>query len=100
MDNNSCECISKCINDGLSYTDPFRSEFILDEFGPSFRRKTDIDPFLRTVGVAGYVSAILVPELAVMLIMEDMRIDEKMAQDMFYKSAKVGELLNEETTEM
>ena len=77
--------------------DFFRSEFILDEFGSTFRRKADIDPLFRRVGVADYVNAILVPELTVMLIMEDMRVGEKEARTIFYEGARLGELLNEET---
>lgn len=79
MDNSSCECISICIDDGPFDVDSIKSEFILEEFGPTFRRKANIDPFLRTVRVADYVNAILVPELAVMLIMENMRVNEKTA---------------------
>ena len=82
----------------MSNVDSIRSEFILDEFGSFLSRKAGIDPFLRTVGVADYVNAILVPELAVMLIMEDMRVDEKVARNIFYQSARLGELLNEETS--
>ena len=85
------------MDDGVFNVDSFRSEFILDEFRPIFRRKTSIDALLRTVGVADYLNAILVPELTVMLIMEYMRVDKKMARNIFYQSAKLGELLNEET---
>lgn len=71
--------------------------FIFEEFGPIFRRKANIDPFLRTVGVADYVNAILIFELTVMLIMKDMRVNEKTARDIFYRSATFEELLNADT---
>lgn len=100
VDINLCESTLVSNDDGLSNFDLFRSNFVLEEFGPTFRRKAGIDPFLRVVGVSDYINAILVPELAVLLIMEDMRVDEKMAQDILYRSAELGELLNEETNMM
>ena len=75
------------MDDGLFDIDSFRLEFIVDEFGSTFRRRANVDPFLRTVGVADYVNAGLVPELAVMLIREDMRVSEKVEQDILYRSA-------------
>lgn len=48
------------------------------------------------MGVPDYVKAVLVPELAVMLIIEDMRVDEEMARSILQKSARPGELLNDE----
>lgn len=50
------------------------------------------------MGVPDYVNAVLVPELAVMLIKEDMRVAEEVARDILRKSTRLGELLNEETS--
>lgn len=98
VDNNSCECTSARIHDEKPNVNPLRSKFIFDEFAFSFRQKTNIDPFLRIVGIANYVNAILMLELAMMLIMENMRINEKMTRNIFYQSAKLGELFNEKTS--
>lgn len=100
VDINLCESTSVYNDDGLFTFDSFRSNFVVEEFGPTFRKKAGIDPFLRIVGVSDYVNAILVPELTVLLIMEDMRVTEKVARDILYRSAELGELLNEETTSM
>ena len=44
-------------------------------------------------GVSGFVQAVLVPELAERLIMEDMKVDTLGAREIVLESADVGELL-------
>jgi hypothetical protein len=53
------------------------------------------DKVARAAGVGGYVNAVLVPELAVRLVMEDMNLqDERQARDVLNESSNVGILLN------
>jgi RTC4-like domain len=55
------------------------------------------DPLLRIVGVGAYVVTVLVPELAVMLIKEDMQVDDdEIARQILQKSAGLGETLHED----
>lgn len=50
-------------------------------------------------GVSGYVHAILVPEMALGLIMEDMHCDRDKAGDILADSADIGEMFNAEEDE-
>ena len=50
-------------------------------------------------GVSGYVHAILVPEMALGLIMEDMNCDRDKAEIILADSADIGELFNAEEDE-
>lgn len=50
-------------------------------------------------GVSGYVHAILVPEMALGLIMEDMNCDRDRAEIILADSADIGELFNAEEDE-
>lgn len=50
-------------------------------------------------GVSGFVQAVLVPELAQRLVMEDMRVGDDRARDVIVESAELGDLLNPEAEE-
>lgn len=50
-------------------------------------------------GVSGYVHAILVPEMALGLIMEDMHCDREKARVILADSADIGEMFNAEEDE-
>ena len=80
----------------LSIADHFRSEYIIVEFESNLRRRAIVDLFLRLVGVSDYVNTVLVPELSVMLIKKDMKVDEEMARDILKQSGRLGDLLSEE----
>ena len=69
-------------------------------FAPSIRRLAASDKLILSAGVAGYVQAVLAPEMAVMLVMEDMRVDEDEARMVLQESAAIGNLLNEEEDEV
>jgi len=45
-------------------------------------------------GIAGYVQAVVVPEFALNLIMEDMGIDRVKAEKILYDSSDLGDVLN------
>ena len=76
------------------------TEHIVNNFGDELRDLATKDPLLKASGVAGgvsgFIQAVLVPELAVRLIMEDMDVDAKRAQETLADSADLGELLNDE----
>lgn len=72
----------------------------MTSFAPKVRRLAASDKLIASAGVAGYVQAVLAPELAVMLVMEDMRVDEDEARAILRNSREIGDLLNEEEDEM
>jgi hypothetical protein len=81
----------------MPVADIFRMEHIIFKLGSAFRRRTLEDPLFRTVGVGEYVAIVLIPELAVMLIKEDMKVDDdEIARQILQKSADLGETLNED----
>ena len=75
-------------------------ENIMTSFAPQIRRLAASDKLIALAGVAGYVQAVLAPELAVRLVMEDMRVDEDEARVVLRASAEIGNLLNEEEDEV
>jgi len=54
------------------------------------------DPVVQASGPAAFVQAVLVPEMAVMLIMEDCQVDRDRAEEIREKTYDMGMLLNEE----
>jgi len=46
------------------------------------------------------VQAVLVPELAVLLVKEDMGVDDEEARGILQESIEIGDLLNEEEEEV
>ena len=71
-------------------------EQIIYLFGSEFPRWAVKDRLLRSVGVADYVVTVLVPELAVMLIKEDMTVCDERAREILRESARLGEMLHGE----
>jgi hypothetical protein len=57
----------------------FRAEHIIIELRSDFPRRAAKDRLLREIGVGAYVITVLVPELAVMLIKKDMKVDNESA---------------------
>ena len=51
---------------------------------------------MRTTGVADYVVTVLIPELAVMLIKDDMRVCDKEARRILQDSRRLGEILHKD----
>ena len=47
-------------------------------------------------GVSSYVQTVLVPELAVLLIKDDMQVNDAEARTILNESAEIGELLCED----
>jgi len=62
-----------------------------------FELRSDFPRLLRMVGVGSYVITVLVPELAVILIKEDIKVvDDETARQILQKSAGLGETLHED----
>ncbi|KAI0385928.1 hypothetical protein F5Y04DRAFT_245072 [Hypomontagnella monticulosa] len=72
------------------------SEHIMQTLSSVVRKRAVEDRVVSARGYTGYVQAVLVPELAVRLIMEDMDVTEEDARTIMRDSIEVGELLHED----
>ena len=72
----------------------------MSRFASKLRRLAASDKLISSGGVSRYVQAVLVPELAVLLIKDDMRVDEDRAREVMRDSVDIGNLLNEEEDEI
>ncbi|KAF2224366.1 RTC4-like domain-containing protein [Elsinoe ampelina] len=76
------------------------TEYALKVFAPKLRKAAGEDKLMASSGVAGgisgYVQAVIVPELAIGLIMEDMGIGEQSAKEVLEESEEIGDLVNAE----
>ena len=72
------------------------TETIINHFSSLLRKRAVQDRLISARGYTAYVQAVLVPELAVRLIMEDMGVSEVKARSILQESIWIGELLNEE----
>jgi RTC4-like domain len=72
-------------------------EHIIFELRSDFPRRMLKDLLLRMVRVGTYIITVLVPELAVILIKEDIKVDnDKTARQILQKSTGLGETLHED----
>ena len=69
---------------------------IIARFASKLRRLSGSDKVISSAGVSGYVQAVLAPEMAVLVVMDDMKTDEDGAREVLRESADIGNLLNEE----
>lgn len=67
-------------------------------FAPTLRLLAANDPLIYSSGVATFVPAVLTPELATMLVIQDFRgkINEEQARAVLKESAELGYLLHDE----
>ncbi|KAH8814959.1 RTC4-like domain-containing protein [Xylogone sp. PMI_703] len=72
------------------------SENIMQNFSPLLKKRAVKDRLIAARGVTGFVQAVLVPEVTVLLIMEDMNIGVEDARTVMSESAGIGELVNDE----
>lgn len=72
----------------------------MSRFASKIRRLAASDKLISSSGVSRYVQAVLVPELAVLLVMDDMKADEEKAREVLRDSVDIGNLLNEEEDEI
>lgn len=72
------------------------TENLICEFAALLRRRSVEDRLIAARGHTMYLQAVLVPELAVRLIMEDMGVGVEEARGILTESSDIGELLNDE----
>ncbi|KAF3046462.1 hypothetical protein E8E12_009693 [Didymella heteroderae] len=70
------------------------TEAVMSLLNTEIKRSTD--PVVMTSGPATFVQAVLVPEVAVRLIMEDLQCDQERAEEVREATFEMGGLLNEE----
>ena len=79
------------------------TEHILRHFADELRDLAVSDSLVGASGVAGgvsgFVQAVLVPEVAVALVKEDMKVNDERAREILKESLELGELLSEEAHE-
>ena len=73
---------------------------ILHAFSSILRSLATTDELIAASGVAGYVQAVLAPEMAVLLVREDMGVGEERAREVLKESEAIGNLVNEEEDEV
>lgn len=72
------------------------SENVFQKFTPLLKKRIIQDRLIAARGYTPYVQSVLVPEVATLLIQEDMVISLSEARNVMFKSAAVGELLHDE----
>jgi len=75
-------------------------EAVFARFSPLLRERAVVDPLVSSRSYSLYVQAVLVPELATRLVMDDMGIGEERALEVLEESASVGELLCEDVDDV
>ncbi|EEP76972.1 predicted protein [Uncinocarpus reesii 1704] len=82
------------------YYGPRGSRMMMDsiimKFATKIRHLAPSDPLMQATGVSGFVQAVLVPELTVMLVRDDMGVDDENARQIMRDSSMIGNLLNEQ----
>jgi hypothetical protein len=58
------------------------------------RRLATTDDLIKTAGVAGYTQSVLVPELAVLLVKDDMKVNDEDARRIMRESMDIGDRVN------
>ena len=71
----------------------------MSRFASKLRRLAASDKLISSGGVSRYVQAVVVPELALLLVMDDMKVGEEEAREILRDSVDLGNLLNEEEDE-
>jgi hypothetical protein len=70
------------------------------EFTPLLKKRVVKDRLMAARGVTGFVQSVLVPEVTVLLIMEDMNIMIDEARTVMKDSIGMGELVHEESRDV
>lgn len=73
----------------------------MSKFTSKLRHLSASDDLISSRGVSEFVQAVLIPELALLLIKDDMGIDdEEQAREVLRNSVDIGHMLNEEEDEV
>ncbi|KAJ5412283.1 uncharacterized protein N7487_006642 [Penicillium crustosum] len=65
-------------------------ETIISRFSVIVRRLATTDELIKTAGVAGYTQSVLVPELAVLMVKDDMKVNDEDARRIMRESMDIG----------
>ena len=71
-----------------------RLETIIRRFSVVIRRLATTDDLIKTAGVAGYTQSVLVPELAVLMVKDDMKVNDEDARRILRESMDIGDRVN------
>ncbi|KAJ5964291.1 uncharacterized protein N7479_004167 [Penicillium vulpinum] len=69
-------------------------ETIIRRFSVVVRRLATTDELIKTTGVAGYTQSVLVPELAVLMVKDDMKVNDEDARRIMRESMDIGGRVN------
>jgi hypothetical protein len=69
-------------------------DYIMNEFSGTIRKLAGSDRIIAARSAPGYIQMVLAPEVATLLVMEDMSVDEKQARAVMLESADLGDLLH------
>ena len=72
----------------------------MSTFASKLRRRSSTDSLISSRGISNYVQAVLVPELATLLVMDDLKVDAERAREVLQDSVELGNFLNEEEDEV
>lgn len=78
----------------MTNLDMIRNKAISNDFSHFLRQHASNKLMVQVSSMAGYIQTVLVPEAAVMLIMEDMNVDQAKAIEVLEESHDFGNLLN------
>jgi hypothetical protein len=71
-------------------------DYLVKDFGDLLKKKAVDDRVIAGRGSAAFIQTVLVAELAVQLIMEDMKVAEEEARRILEESKDLGEMIHEE----
>ncbi|KAJ5788508.1 hypothetical protein N7457_003498 [Penicillium paradoxum] len=69
-------------------------EVVIRRFSVLVRRLAITDSMIKAVGVAGYTQSVIVPELAVLMVKDDMEVNDEDARQILRESMDIGGLLH------
>lgn len=74
-------------------------DYITMKFSADIRERAIKDKLIAARSPAGYIQMVLVPQVAMLLVKEDMSVDDEKAREIMFDSYAIGELLhvNEDT---
>jgi hypothetical protein len=69
-------------------------DYIMTEFADTIRKLAGLDRIIAARSAPGYIQMVMAPEVATLLVMEDMCVSEAQARVIMQESAGLGDLLN------
>jgi len=76
------------------------SENIMEKFTPILKKRAPQDKLIAARGPTSFVQSVIVPEIATLLVTEDLDVGEEEARGILKDSADIGDLVNEEIREV